>query len=380
MVNSAADPAAGGAEKHVFDLADGLRARGHEISFLHGFPRRDRRLDPDTTVLSRSDWRHERIGRIPHIVDDWLSFPTSRLEGILTAYRPDVVHTHNLLGISTGIWEVSRRLGVPVVHTLHDYRLLCIRATLVQPDGEPCRPNPLLCGLRTRRITRWARGVSHLIGVSRFVLDAHMALFPAARPHVISHAIVPVGTRPLQPPGASFKRLGYIGLLKEQKGIEILIDAAPRLAERGVTLAIAGKGPLEGKVAGAAATVPGLHYEGFVSGDQKEAFFESCDAGIVPSIWNEPAPYSALEWLCAGRPLLTSPLGGLGELSDRFASAIRVEPTIAGITEGVDQLLDEARWRELVAGAKSIVPEGDVERWVGEYEGVYRAAADLSSG
>ena len=374
MVNSAGDPNVGGAEKHVFELADGLRSRGHEVAFLHAFPRRDGRSLPDSTVLSTSDWRHDPLRRIPKIVEDWLALPTGRLEQVVRAERPDVVNTHNLLGITTGVWEVCRRLGIPVVHTLHDYRLLCLRATLTKSNGEPCSPSPLLCGLRTKRITRWAGAVSHLVGVSRFVLDVHRQLFPGARPHVIRHALVPTSTRPLRPPGSSLQRLGYVGLLREHKGLRQLVASVPDLVRRGVAVSIAGKGALEAEIAAAAQRTPGLSFEGFVSGPDKEAFFEGCDAGIVPSTWDEPAPYAALEWLCAGRPLLASARGGLAEMVDEFAGASAVEATAAGIVAAVDGLLDDVRWRAAVAGTLAIDFEGEVERWVQEYERVYDAA------
>jgi glycosyltransferase involved in cell wall biosynthesis len=374
MVNSAGDPNVGGAEKHVFDLADGLRSHGHEVSFLHAFPRRDGRRSPDSSVLSRSDWRHDSLRRIPKIAEDWLSLPTGRLEEVVAEARPDIVNTHNLLGITTAVWEVARRQNVPVVHTLHDYRLLCLRATLTKNDGSPCRPNPLLCGLRTKRITRWAGAVSQLVGVSRYVLDMHLSLFPHARSQVIRHALVPTASRPLRLPGSSLGTLGYLGLLREHKGLRQLVAAVPELAERGVSVSIAGKGPLEEEIASATATLPGLSVEGFVSGERKEAFFESCDAGIVPSTWDEPAPYAALEWLCAGRPLLASTRGGLAEMVDQFAGARAAEPTATGIVAAVDDLLDDAEWRAVVSGATSIDFEGEVERWVRDYERVYDAA------
>ena len=374
MVNSAGDPNVGGAEKHVFDLADGLRSRGHEVAFLHAFPRRDGRTSPDSSVLSRHDWRHDSLRRIPKIAEDWLSLPTGRLEQVVAEARPDIVNTHNLLGITTAVWEVARRQNVPVVHTLHDYRLLCLRATLTKDDGSPCRPSPLLCGLRTKRITRWADAVSHLVGVSRYVLDVHRHLFPDASPHVIRHALVPTGSRPLRPPGASLRKLGYVGLLRVHKGLRQLVASAPDLIRRGVTVSIAGKGPLEAEIVAAAAATPGLTFEGFVSGPDKDAFFESCDAGIVPSTWDEPAPYAALEWLCAGRPLLASTRGGLTEMIDEFVGAGAVEPTPNGIVSAVDVLRDQTRWRAAVEGTRAIQFEGEVERWVQEYERVYETA------
>ncbi|MGG7377432.1 glycosyltransferase, partial [Escherichia coli] len=69
---------------------------------------------------------------------DAVSRPTARVREAVAAARPDVVHTNNLPGVTTAIWEVSRQLGIPVVHTIHDYYLLCPRVTLQRRDGRPC--------------------------------------------------------------------------------------------------------------------------------------------------------------------------------------------------------------------------------------------------
>jgi glycosyltransferase involved in cell wall biosynthesis len=376
MVNAPADLTAGGAEKHVHELARELRSRGHELAFLHAFPSRDGQYEPDTTVLHSTDWRDDQVRRVRNHVDDWLSLPAERLRQVVAAHRPDVVHTHNLPGITTGIWEVCRRLGLPVVHTLHDYQLLCPRKSLMRSDGEPCRPGPLLCGFRTKRMTRWAPAVSHVVGVSRFILDAHEGIFDHAEQELIRHPVVPTALRRLRQPGDRLRRLGYIGSVHVIKGVRVLIAAAPELAKLGVTVTIAGKGRFWKEAAAAAERLPGLEYVDFVSGPEKEDFFEKCDAGIVPSIWNEPGgpSYTALEWLCAGRPVLVSGRGGLGEALDRVSGSIVIEPTRDGIVEAVERLLDPHVWAEAVENVAPVSGEGEYERWTKAYQGVYERA------
>ena len=167
----------GGAERHVAQLAEGLAGRGIETRVLSAFPGQSTLPPERTRVLHGSDWRADRSRRLRNHVGDVLSRPTRELEEAVEWSRADVVHTNNLPGITTGIWEVCRRAGIAVVHTLHDYHLLCPRVTLLRPNGEACEPHPLLCALRTRRMARWAPAVSHLIGVSRFVLSSHAQLF-----------------------------------------------------------------------------------------------------------------------------------------------------------------------------------------------------------
>src|SRR5947207_1721123 len=130
LVNShGADPTYGGAEAYVRDLVTGLSGRGHSVGVLSAFPQ-PRESDFTTYVLHQTDWRSDRLRRLRNHVGDFVSAPWSRLEAVLRAARPELVHTNNLPGFGTGIWEVARRLDVPVVHSLHDYHLLCLRTSL----------------------------------------------------------------------------------------------------------------------------------------------------------------------------------------------------------------------------------------------------------
>lgn len=369
----------GGAERHVAQLADGLAARGMETRVLSAFPGASTLPPERTRVLYGSDWRADRARRLRNHVGDVLSRPTRELEEAVEWSQADVVHTNNLPGITTGIWEVCRRAGIAVVHTLHDYHLLCPRVTLLRPNGEACEPHPLLCGLRTRRMARWAPAVSHLIGVSRFVLVSHAQLFPGAKLELV-HLPVDVTDAPLAPPGERLETLGFIGALEPIKGVAELIRAVPALAELGCRVRIAGSGRLRSEVEAAAKRYSSLDYEGVVTGAEKNAFLESCDVGILPSIWNEPGgpPYAVLEWLTVGRPVLISPRGGLGEaLGEGLPGLFRVEPTAEGIAEGIRTLAqDEELWRESLALVRP--PAGAVdglEGWLDEHERIYRSAA-----
>jgi glycosyltransferase involved in cell wall biosynthesis len=369
----------GGAERHVAQLADGLAARGMETRVLSAFPGASTLPPERTRVLYGSDWRADRARRLQNHVGDLLSRPTRELEEAVVWSQADVVHTNNLPGITTGIWEVCRRAGIAVVHTLHDYHLLCPRVTLLRPNGEACEPHPLLCGFRTRRMARWAPAVSHLIGVSRFVLQSHAQLFPGAKLELV-HLPIDVTDAHLAPPGERLETLGFIGALEPIKGVAELLRAVPALADLGCRVRIAGNGRLRGEVEAAAKRYSSLDYVGVVTGTEKNAFLESCDAGILPSIWNEPGgpPYAVLELLAVGRPVLISPRGGLGEaLGEGHPGLFRVEPTAEGIVEAIRTLAeDEELWREAVALVRPPAEVVDgVEGWLDEHERIYRSAA-----
>jgi glycosyltransferase involved in cell wall biosynthesis len=376
MVSAHGDPSFGGTEKHVVELASQLARSGHEVSFLLAFPGPDPLPGAKTTVLHGSDWREDDLRRLRNHIDAFLALPTAQLAEAVSAHQPDVVHTHNLQGITTGVWEVCRRQGVPVVHTLHDYYLLCPRVTLRHRDATPCRPSPLLCGARARSLGRWARAVSHVIGVSRFVLDRHAGVFLRAHRHLIRHPVVVERAGSIPPPRSRLRAIGYIGSLDRIKGVHLLLEVAPYLGELGIEVRLAGRGRIEAEVSEIAARHANVHYEGAVSGAAKVAFLASCDLGIVPSVWDEPGgpSYTMIDWLAAERPVLVSRRGGLAEVIDDFPGSIGIEPSVESISEAVQGLRAEAIWPQAVASVRVPDRGDDLERWVAAHDLVYRAA------
>lgn len=380
IVNShGADLAVGGTEKSVHLLWHELDRRGHDVGLLAAYPGGELGR---TTVLRTADWRDSRRVRAASHLGDWLSLPRAELLDAVREHAPDVVHTHNLPGIGAGIWGVCERLEVPVVHTLHDYHLLCPRVTLMRRDGETaCSPHPALCGLRTRRLGRFSGAVSALTGVSQHVLDVHEGLFPRARRELIRNPFERPNWRRLAPPSTPLRTLGYIGSLDRIKGVHVLLEALPALLALGVEVRIAGAGRLAADVR-AACERPGAHYHGVVEGRAKEDFFEACDVGIMPSLWNEPGgpTHVVVEWLAAGRPVFVSPRGGLAEIAAELPGVAAAEPTTAGIVEAVTPLVrDEGRWSALV-GEVEAPASTTLTHWAGEYEAVLQSAVDGGSG
>ena len=370
-----ADEAFGGAERYVRELATGLSARGADPVVLAAFrPRRDD-AGLQTIVLHSTDWREDRVRRLKNHLGDLTAFVGARVTAAVEAVAPDLVHTSNLPGFSTAVWEAARRSGAPVVHTLHDYHLLCPRTSLLRRDGSPCRPHPLLCGLRTRRLARWAPAVSQVIAGSEHLLRRHAGFFPAASEHVIRLPLAPVAPAPLPPPADPPRSVGFLGTLGPNKGVRELLAAALALGREGATVRIAGDGSLRAEVEAAAAR-GSVVYEGPVSGARKIRFLAECDVGLVPSLWDEPSgpPYVVCEWIAAGRPVLATPRGGLREAIENVGGVCPVEPTAEGIATAVTDLFREPRWREVLATLPRIEDDRDLDRWLDEHERVHRAA------
>jgi len=372
LVNShGGDGTYGGAERYVSALGNGLLARGHDVEVLSAFPVQDG-SGLGTHALHHADWRDSPVRRVRNHVGDVVAAPWPSLRAALETAAPDLVHTNNLPGIATGIWETARRLGLPTVHTLHDYQLLCPRTSLTRRDGTPCNPSPLLCGLRTRRLVRWAGGVRMVIAVSDYILRRHDGLFPTSKTCVVRPPLVPLRDRAPQRPSFPPKVLGYLGALTEVKGVRILLAAAPSLVERGLELRIAGDGPLRAEVE----ACDDVRYAGRLDRSELASFIAGCDVGMVPSLWDEPGPLVVGEWLSSGRPVLATRRGGLVEAAHR-GGVVLFDESAPALLGAVERLDDEEVWRDVEASLPEVHGAEDIERWLDEHEAAYEVAREV---
>ena len=375
LVNShGVDLARGGAEKYVDELAVGLRRAGDHVDLLAAFPPSSGDGAP-TVGLHATDWHDDSVRRIRNHLGDLVSSPTSRLRDAVAATRPDVVHTNNLPGITTAIWEVCARLGLPVVHTLHDYYLLCPRVTLQRRDGRPWCPHPTFCRVRSARLGRWKHAVGDVIVVSKHVWRRHEDLLGKRRFHLVPVPITPLtGTR-LSAPRTPPHVIGYLGVLSEAKGTKHLVDAAPALATLGYRLQIAGEGELRPLVEAAAARGE-LQYRGSVHKDEKLQFIESTDLAVLPSTWEEPGgpPYAVAEWLAARRPVIVTRRGGLVEVADHYPAVFAADVGAEPLVTAVRAMAEPTRWRELLES----IPEPDeaaLNTWIDRHREIYELAS-----
>ena len=135
------DASSGGAERLVRDLGQGLEARGVEVSLLQSFPSREPGGSFERIVLHRNDWRDDRARRVRNHLGDLASRPHAELDEALARAAPDLVHTHNLPGMSTAIWEAARRRGHP--RRPHHPRLLAaLPAHDAHESGTPRPAGP----------------------------------------------------------------------------------------------------------------------------------------------------------------------------------------------------------------------------------------------
>ena len=383
---------AGGAELVVADLCEELVRRGHQVTVvstcgpeMEPYPIEVRDGVTVIRFFPRNVyWNFARDGQpmirraMWHLRDAWNRDAARRFRAILEEAPPTIAHTHLIDGLSASIWRRARRANVPVVHTAHDYHLLCPRAFMLDRDWRICRDPGLGCRLYRAWHLGTAGAIDLFVSPSRFLLDKHReAGFEPPRAAVIRNGVPLPGdaTRIREArSGASPIRFLLMCRLTTEKGVRVAIEAVSRLpAGLPFELVIAGRGPLEPEVRRAAANDPRIRFAGYVDGEEKVALLASARYVLVPSLWYENAPLAVIEAAAYGLGVLGSRIGGIPELVREGRTGVLFEPgddaalaeAISGLTTGAIALrgLSESSW--------DLAQSHTVERMVDDYVTAY---------
>jgi glycosyltransferase involved in cell wall biosynthesis len=298
----------------------------------------------------------------------WSRAAASELRLLIGEHRPDVVHCHNLFPMLSP--SVLASAGdVPVVVTLHSYRMMCLSAVLVR-DGRVCEdcvgrtPWPgvvhgcyrgsrgasaaLAGSLALHRRLRTFDRVRLFLAVSPFVARKHVqAGLDPSRIRVKPNFSWPAPVR--RGPGRHFL---FLGRLSPEKGVNVLLDAWRALGERrpAPRLVIAGDGPAGPGLR--AAAPPGVEFVGTVRPQEVPALVGEARALLLPSVCYEGEPRSVLEAFAAGVPVLASRTGGLPALVDEDACGLLAPPgDVPAWTAAVERLCDDETAERLGRGA-----------------------------
>jgi glycosyltransferase involved in cell wall biosynthesis len=357
----------GGAEAYMMDLAAGQRAAGDEVDFYA-------MQHPENIPATFEDTfpRQAEFGTVDQPVTErirvvgrafYSSTARSGIDRVAREFEPDIVHLHNIYHqLSPSILRPLASLGIPVVMTLHDYKLACPSYRFLA-DGRVCEAciGGAFWNAPLKKCNKGSLGASIVVAaetalhrwlkaygsIRRFLCPSEFLRSKMIEANVFPdrmHAIpnfAPVETIPLKAsPGGD---VIYIGRLSPEKGVDTLIRAAAlgRFAVR-----IVGDGPerralesLSSDV-GAAAT-----FEGHLGKERLLELLRSSSVSVLPARWYENQPISIIESFSAGVPVVATDLGGLPEL---------IQPGETGALVPVDDP------QSLAAALRSYVDEPDM--------------------
>jgi glycosyltransferase involved in cell wall biosynthesis len=360
-----------GENRVVADEATLLAQAGHDVVCWDPEPDAATALD-QVQLAARAVWSFEATDRVRRLLHD---------------ERPDVVHCHNLFpNLSPAVIRTVATGGVPCVVTLHNFRLLCLPATLLR-DGEVCEDcvghvpwrgvvhrcyrgsaagsAALAVSLTAHRVMATFRRAALFVAVSQFIHDKFVAArWPSEQITVKSNFAWPAPRR--QGPGEYFL---YLGRLSPEKGLADLLRAWPESA----TLLVVGSGPLDSELR---ALAPGnVEFPGAVPASAVGDLVARARAVVLPSRCYEGQPRSVLEAYAAGVPVVASDRGGLPECVVDGETGLLVGDDAQAWRDAVRSLQDDEVSKRLGAGAfarweRHYAPQPALEA----LEGVYARA------
>jgi glycosyltransferase involved in cell wall biosynthesis len=394
----------GGSERYMFALSLALAARGHEIvdfSMEHprNMPSRYRRH-----FVANRDY-DAGAAHSPRAAREFIRSPQAsrRMAGLLDEVMPDVAHLHNIYHqLTPSIIKTLSDRGVPMVMTLHDYKLVCPsyamfargdvcyrcrggrfhRAVAVGCGGTRLRSALLALESYWQRWTRVYDRVDCFIAPSEYLRRVMLEAGIAAERIVFVAPLNPssVTAAPASAAEGALLELpprfvAYVGRLSPEKGIHVLLAAMARTT--GIPLVVFGDGP-EGPALRRTAGERRLEviFAGHAGRATIDFALRRACAVMLPTLSPENAPMAILEAADAGVPVIVSDRGGLPELARRVGGVVVPAGDDAALANAITAAWEETEhWRERARSAwRESEPLHGVDAHVRSIESVYHMA------
>jgi glycosyltransferase involved in cell wall biosynthesis len=332
-----------GGEDTVFEAEiDLLRQNNQLVESLYS----------ENTTIS-TQWDKLRTG----IFSIYNPFSALEVSKKITEFQPDIIHVHNFFPmISPAIFSVAKHHRIPVVMTLHNFRLICPNALLYR-DGQVCES----C---IDKVIPW-EGIRHacyrnsalqtaslgimtafhkLAGTWQNDVDCYITLNSFARGRILNSSLKLKPQQVVVKPNFVFEPESpyddavekedfflFVGRLSQEKGVQVMLDS---FIQNGKPLKIIGKGPLQTIVEESVSNYANVNYLGFLGRDDILKYLVKARALVLPSTCYENFPMTILEAFSAGTPVITSRNGGLPDIVTEDFNGLLATPGCADSLSG----------------------------------------------
>jgi glycosyltransferase involved in cell wall biosynthesis len=341
----------GGAELSAHNMAEVFKKRGYDILVFTGLINdKKKRYSVSTHV-----YRGIRVFRVnlhsrdlsPDFFDFFHKEVETHFSDLLDRFSPDVIHFHNIPGLSVGLIHIAKHRKIKTVLTLHDYWGICQKNTLLKQEGRVCddiseckdclstisgiRWNNLPIRMRKDFIFFQIQAVDTIICASRYVAKRYVEAGIDEK----KICVIPCGInieRFSKIPREKVKsriRFSYVGHLGRHKGIHVLVDALALLKKKDrIQINIIGDGELRDYLKRKVKAIGwdnSVRFWGKVDNQQIENVYRETDVLLVPSIWPEAFGIIIIEAMASGIPVIASRIGGIPEIIEDGKTGYLIE-------------------------------------------------------
>lgn len=339
----------GGAERVAELMARGLKERGREVVVISTQPEAGLKIEevdgikiyrfkPLNFFYYLDDYKHNVFIRLL-----WRIWDVFNKHGFVMVYRilkrekPDLVITHNLVGLGYLIPLAIKKLQLKHVHVIHDIQLVVPSGLLIKNHERSFSANGFLTKIYSYICRALFGSVDIIVSPSNWLLDYYTdnIFFSAAKKYVLRNPL-DAGNDSRAAKQSKKNAFLYVGQIEKHKGVEWLVDFWQK-NEIDSKLLIVGKGALD-----IAKNIhnKNIEYLGCAVGDEMRRIFESVDFLIVPSLCYENSPMVIPQSFGCATPVICADIGGAAELIEVGKSGFKFE---AGNAEDLLRVLRAAQ-------------------------------------
>jgi len=345
----------GGSDRYFIDLGMVLSGAGHDVSYL--VSRNAKNIVDSRFAVDGFNVESPSLLDIPSYI--YSRNAVKQLRKLISSERPDIAHLHIYYGqITSSILKVLKDSGIPVVQTVHEYKLLCPISSMVR-NGEFCD----LCasgGYWRAAVYRCNRGqllrsaitsvesytskwlgshdkVDHFIAVSDFVRNKLVVNgIEENRVTTIHNFVRDDLFRLNESKGGYFL---YIGRIEKAKGIGSLITAMASLPDMELLIAGVGEARVELETQVNEMGLSNVRFLGFKTSDELRGLIAGSICVVNPSESFETFGLVLVESFAQSRPVIASHIGGMSEVVTHDVDGFMVEPgNVVQLTSAMKQM------------------------------------------
>ncbi|WP_334107023.1 glycosyltransferase family 4 protein [Methylobacillus sp.] len=340
-------------KEKVLVVHNAYQHKGGEDTVVESECQMLRKFGHDVEVYTRHNDNIALLGNARLVKQTlWSSTSSSDIAEVIRRFHPDVIHVHNTFPlISPSIYWRAAESGIPVVQTLHNFRLMCPQAMFLR-DGDVCEDclghvpwrgvmrkcyresmvqSAVLGAMVTlhRGMGTWRNKITRYIALNDFCRNKFIQGGLPASKIVIKPNFVDFDA----PPSVLRQGFLFVGRLSKEKGVSTLVSAMASMPAE-VSVNVAGTGPEQSLIEGRQNVIA----LGALSTEQVRQKMSSALALVLPSIWYENFPRTLVEAFACGLPVIASRIGALAELVEDGVTGLLFDPGDA------EDLAAKLRW------------------------------------
>lgn len=332
----------GGAETVCFNTGKMLEAHGHKVIYFT-LKWADNKPSPYSKYFPESkETRRGPLKQIKNMVNYFYHFEAAKkIEQLILDEKPDIAHIHLIWGqITPSIFPVLKKYNIPILFTVHDYRIVCPAYTFRNGKGQICEEcqGKYFYKCFTNRCCKGSKLMSMVMAteqyfrnkffnpaqfldgfiyVSNFAKNIQEKYMPAVKstPNIIlynfSTSIIQKGKSTPKD-----KYFLFFGRLSYEKGLKTLLTAFKDIPE--CKLKVVGTGPKEEELKQFVlkTNMQNVDFLGYKQGKELNDLVYNAYFVVVPSEWYENNPMTIIEAYSVGTPVIGAKIGGIPEIVD----------------------------------------------------------------